>query len=132
MHSSQGWWGFQFQCLTYRAWCLFILLCSHFPVFVRWPCSHDEYMQRCDTSFLGFHSNTFFDVLYSTELCGLLMICSETFLHPILQIVLPRGLILGYVSIPITSPDFTEMFLLDERASQTKQWYAHLVGSQSV
>ncbi len=46
------------------------------------------------------------------------MICLETFLYPILQFVLPRGLILGCVSILITPPDITEMFSLDERGSK--------------
>lgn len=66
----------------------------------------------------GFLSNEFFDVLHSTELCVLLMICSETFSRLILQLVLPRGLILGYVSILITPPDITEMFWWDESASK--------------
>lgn len=47
------------------------------------------------------------------------MICCEAFLRPILQFVIPPGLILGCVSILITPPDFSEMCSLDERASQS-------------
>lgn len=47
--------------------------------------------------------------------CGLVMICCERLLHLILQLVLPRGLILQYVSTQITPPDSSEMFSFGER-----------------
>lgn len=47
--------------------------------------------------------------------CGLLMICCETILHLILRLVLPRGLILQYLSTLITPPDSSEMLSFDER-----------------
>ena len=46
---------------------------------------------------------------------GLVMICCETLLHLILWLVLPRGLILQYVSTLITPPDSSETFSFDER-----------------
>lgn len=115
---SPGWWGFHFPFFTYRAQCVLGPGCTVF-IFLFLHDGHVDLMNTrrdvkpASLAFIQIHSLMF----YIQQHCVLVMICFETFLHPILQFALPWGLILQYVSILITAPDFTEMFLFDERES---------------